>query len=284
MPAIPVGLQGLMPERGLWGEVEIHAEDRDEAHKPLEPMLLRSGDAEIGVILDRVATAEGWEGTVGGGVGGLEVFQSVRKVEGKLQSRLDWRYTRGIGSALEQLLACEVMLYALRDEKVDLLWPDGDTDVEANIEPPEDGSDWAEELEGLQAFLGYVAELEAWVGQSIEPPAHPSRDDVETLGEVIARIREPEAPVTWQRVELDPGASDPDTDAPLQFALIRPLAVRIFDTQVDIGLEVLHLPEGRLSREGDMLVIVPVGAQGVGTARLLHPDEAPPEAARPLSG
>jgi hypothetical protein len=283
MPQIPVGLQGLMPESGLWGEIEVEADERLRAHRsaPFGQVLLCVGEKEIGVTLDAVETIDCWDGTIGGGVGGLEIFQSVRKTPERLESRLDWRYTRGIGSALEQLIACEAILSALHGAKVELRTLDGHSPVEASMDPPSDSAEWQAELTAVQEFLEYVAELEAWVGERLEPPSSPSRDDLAALSEAIGRIREPEAPLTWRRVELDPGASDSPIDGPLQFAFTQPLWVPIFGREIYLGGELLRFPEGRLVREGETLVVLPNGPEGTGTANLLHPDEAPPESMQP---
>jgi hypothetical protein len=282
MPAIPVGLQGLMPETGLWGAVEVQAESAAHEQPPhMPPVLVSAGDAQVGVTLAPVDTADGWDVTLGGGVGGLEIFQSSRIADGTVKSQLDWRYTRGVGSGLDQLLACQVMLAALQTEKVDLRWPEGGIAVQAAMHPPGDSEEWQEELDSLRTFLGYVAELEAWLGHDLHPPAHPSAEDTQILGDIIPRIREHEAPLTWQRIELDPGAVEPAEDGPFQFALMRPLSARIFGSEVYLGIELLHFPEGCLERDGETLAIVPIGEAGAGTARLYHPDEAPADAAEP---
>ncbi|MBA3807039.1 MAG: hypothetical protein H0X28_01395 [Solirubrobacterales bacterium] len=283
MPQIPVGLQGLMPEGGIWGAAEVEASGHLRASDPapLGQFLLCVGDQEIGVTLDAVETGDGWDGTIGGGVGGLEIFQSVRKRGARFESQLDWRYTRGIGSALEQLVACDAVLAALSGTKVELRALTGQSLVEASLDPPPDTEEWKEELASITGFLGYVAELEAWTGERIEPPSHPSEHDVAALGEAIGRIRQPEAPLTWQRIELDPGAIEPEMDGPFQFAWTRPLWIRLFGSEIYLGGELLHFPEGRLVREGGTLVVEPYGSEGTGTARFLHPDEAPAEAMQP---
>jgi hypothetical protein len=104
---------------------------------------------------------------------------------------------------------------------------------------------------------------------------------LELLSKAIGRIREPEAPLTWRRVEIDPGATEPSIDGPLQFAWTRPLFVRLFGDKFYLGGELLHFPEGRLAREGETLVVLPIDAEGTGTAHLLHPDEAPPQSMQP---
>jgi hypothetical protein len=282
MPEIPVGLQGLMPEEGLWGSVEVRAEDVPaRGPRTMPPVLVAAGDAKMGLTLALVDTLEGWDATLGGGAGGLEIFQSVRKVDGAGQMQLDWRYTRGVGSALEQLVACQVMLAAVRDGKVELRYPEGGIAVNAVMPPSGDSAEWQEELASLEIFLGYVAELEAWTGHTLSPPASPSEDALRLLGELIARIREPEAPMTWEKLKLDPGAVEPTEDGSFQFALTRPLFARIFDEEVYLGIELLHFPEGKLVRDGESLAIAPNGEKGAGTARLLHPEEAPPEAGEP---
>lgn len=277
MPNIPVGLQGLMPEGGVWGFAQVEARELSpgEGAAPSLPMILCVGQQQIGITLDVVEAVDGWDGTLGGGVGGLEIFHSVRRRADELESRVDWRYTRGVGSALEQLVACEAMLTFVLEGKVELRRPSGETVIAAATEPPSDGAEWHSELVEIQAFLAYVAEVEAWTGERLEPPPHPSEDDAAALGEAVGRIRQPEAPLTWRRVELDPGARDHEIVGPLQFAWTRPLSIRLFGSVVYLGGELLRFPEGRLVREGETLVVLPIGAEGTGTAHFLRPGEAP---------
>jgi hypothetical protein len=282
MSEVPVGLQGLVPDEGLWGEMEIAASGPVvEAEGPRLPrsMLVCAESAQIGVTLRDVDSAPGWDVTLAGGVGGLEIFQSSRIAEDGLKMQMDWRYTRGVGSGLEQLLAVQVMLAALRSKQVDLRYPSGAAAVEARFEPPGDAQDWESELEQLEVLLGYVAELEAWLGHELSPPAWPAEQDAQTLSTVIPLIREPEQQITWQQIDLAPGAKRPDCDGPFAFALLRPLWARLFGSEVYLGMELLHFPEGRLEGDDDSLAIVPVGDVGAGTRRLHHPEEAPPEAA-----
>jgi hypothetical protein len=286
MAKIPVGLQALMPEDGLWGPMEIEA-SRSPAtpQSPRRPMLVCAGNAEVGIVMDEVDSPPGWDFTFGGGVGGLEIFQSSRLVDDKLQMQMDWRYTRGVGSGLEQLLAVQVMLAALRSERVDLRYPSGGNAVEAIMKPPGETEDWQAELDQLVVLLGYVAEVEAWLGHELRPPAFPTEEDAHTLAVIIPMIREPEQAITWQRVDLAPGANRPDSDGPFAFALMRPLWARLFGAEVYLGMELLHFPEGRLEGQADDLAIVPNNDQGTGMLRLHHPEDAPPEAAnRPPNG
>ena len=89
MSAVPVGLQSLMPEQGIWGEAQLNVEPAEPAPVvPRIPALVRAGDAEVGVVLEMVDSPQGWDFTLGGGVGGLELFQFARDVDGALQSQL----------------------------------------------------------------------------------------------------------------------------------------------------------------------------------------------------
>jgi hypothetical protein len=167
-------------------------------------------------------------GTLHGAAGGVELFFSLRGSAEEIESRLDWRYTRGEGSALEQLLGARLMLAALRGELVELVQPKDDHVLMSGIvDAPDDAAEWREELETREAFLSYVAELEAWLGTHLHPPAQPTSSDAGVLSSIIPLIRRPEAPITWQRVELAPGASRPSDDGPLQFALLQPLHARL---------------------------------------------------------
>ena len=233
-----------------------------------------------------VDSPQGWDFTLGGGVGGLELFQFARDVDGALQSQLDWRFTRGIGSALDQLLACRVMLGALQEKKVELRRPgEAEPFVTAAFVPPGDTEAWQEELDVAEIFLGYVAELEAWLGATLDPPARPSEDDLRTLGWIIPAIRGEQANVTWTRVEveIDPQAVQADDGGSFKLSILQSLSARIFDREVFLGTELFELDEAQLEGDGTTRAMVPAAGDGTGTMRLLHPDELPPEASWPRS-
>lgn len=218
-----------------------------------------------------------WLGTLHAAAGGVELFFSLRGPREQIESRLDWRFTRGEGSGLEQLLGARLMLVALRGELVEVVDPgDGRVLMSGTLDAPDDAPAWQEELETRVTFLGYVAELEAWLGDHLFPPAQPEPSDAEVLSTVIPLIRQPQATMTWQRVELAPGADRPADDGPFQFALLQPLHARLFGQEVYLGMELLHLPEAQVEGDADYLAIVPAGDTGTGTSRLHHPDEAPP--------
>ena len=286
MAAVPVGLRGLMPAEGLWGHAELVAVDEPVEESILEPtipVIVRAAGTELGLVLAPGDAPKGWLGTMAGAAGGLELFQSVRgPSEGEIQSRLDWRYTRGEGTGLEQLLACRIMLAGLRGESVELIDPeDRRVLVAATIDPPQTAEDDIVELQELETFLGYVAEVEAWLGAPLSPPAHPTEADARALGWLVPLVRDPTQEATWTRIEMAPGAKRPENDGPWQFAFMQPLYAKIFGSDVYVGMEWWHIPGGMLEGEGDVLAIVPLSAPGKATVRLERPDVVPPEAARP---
>lgn len=283
MESIPVGLRGLMPEEGLWGAVEVIAEEtRPAAAEFRQPVIVRAGGTELGMVLTMGEPPEGWHAMLRAAAGGLEVFYFQRGESDNLESRLDWRYTLGEGSGIEQLLATRIMLAAGRGELIELVDPDsGGVLISGKADGIDDPEEWQQDLEPREKFLGYVAELEAWLGQHLMPPAPPSEEDVKALSEIIPMIRQPEASITWKHVAMAPGAIAPEDDGPFAFALLQPLHARLFAEEVYLGMQLLHFPEGRVVDEGENLAIVPVSETGEGTSRLSHPDEVPPEAAQP---
>lgn len=284
MPTVPTGLRGLMPEAGLWGEVEVTAEATEAAAPPpfRQPVVVRAGGVQIGMVLAEAEPAPEWDRTLHAAAGGVELFLSLRGPQGKIDPRLDWRYTPGQGTGLEQLLGARLMVAALRGELVEIVQPaDGHLLISGTLDAPDDAAVWRQSLETREAFLGYVAELEAWLGSSLEPPADPELSDAEVLSTVIPLIREPHAEITWQRVEVASGATPPSReDGPFRFALLQPLHAQLFGQQVYVGMQMLSLPEGLVEgEEPGPIAIVPVGETGTGTSRLHHPDEAPPDVA-----
>lgn len=289
MDVIPVGLRGLFPEEGLWGEVEVRAEGqprvlgRPDTSDPMAgPLLLRCGETELGVVMAPTDAPDGWEHAVHGATGGLALALVARRGgdKGEVELRPDWSFTRGEGSAREQLLATRAVLAALGGRPIELFRPDGAWLSRAIMQPPDDSAQWRELLLEREAFLAYVAEVEAWLGRELFPPAAPTEADAKALGAIIPLIRKPETSLNWTRVEMTPGGEAPEGSGPWQFALLQPLWADLFGERIYLGMELVHFPEGRIDTSGDNLAIVPVGESGHGTSRLHHPDEVPPEAAR----
>ena len=288
MDVVPVGMQGLFPEKGLWGEVEIIAEAHptivappDPADPMAGPFLVRCGATELGVVMTPTDAPDGWEHAVHGSTGGLALMLTARPAQeaGKIVFRPDWRLTRGEGSAREQLLATRTVLAALDGAPVELCRPNGVQLARGAMERPDDADQWRKVLEQRQTFLGYVAEVEAWLGRELFPPETPTEADAKALAALVPLIREPETSITWTRVEMAPGARAPEHDGPWQFAFLQPLWADLFDERVYVGMEMIVFPEGLIDASGEHLAVVPVGDSGKGTSRLHHPDEAPPEAA-----
>ena len=283
LPSIPVGLRGLMPEEGLWGAAEVIASDTPVHVEPPEfrqPVIVRAGDTELGMVLSFGEAPDDWLGSVQGSAGGLELFYLQRGEPEAFESRLDWRFTLGQGVAVEQLLATRIMRAAMRGALIEVVDPhDGRVLMDGTAGDIDTSPDWEEQLGARETFLAYVSELEAWLGRHLEPPARPSEDDARALSAIIPMIRQPEALITWTHVAMAPGAPKPEGDGPFQFAVLQPLHARLFGEEIYLGMEFLHFPEGRVVAEGDDLAVVPVGETGEGTLRLSHPDEVPPEAA-----
>jgi hypothetical protein len=288
LDVVPVGLRGLFPEEGLWGEVEVIAEDQPrivaqpETADPMAgPLLVRCGETELGVVMAPTEVPADWEHAVHGSTGGLGPMLVARRGEEKGQAEMssEWRFTHGEGSAREQLLATRTVLAALGGAPLELFRPSGVWLARGVMEPPDDAVQWREVLQGRQTFLEYVTEAEAWLGRELFPPAAPTEADAKALGAIVELIREPEASITWTRVEMASGAAAPEGDGPWRFAFLQPLWADLFGERIYVGMEFIVFPEGRIDARREHLAIVPVGDTGHGTSRLHHPDEVPPEAA-----
>jgi hypothetical protein len=290
MGEVPIGLQGLFPEDGVWGEAEISAEDQSviAAPPPADPMggpmLLRCGDSEVGIMMSTADTPDGWEHAVHGSTGGLQMILMGRQGDddGKADLRHEWSFTRGEGSGREQLLAARVMLAVLQRKPLELLRPNGDWLARGGVmEPLEREEEWRESLEKRLEFLSYVAEVEAWLGRELFPPADLTDADAKALQAIVSLVRQPETSLSWTRIELSAGATPPEHDGPWQFALVQPLHADLFGERIDVATELIHIPEGLIDASGDNLAVVPVEDVGEGTSQLYHPDEVPSDAAKP---
>lgn len=288
MNRVPPALQGLLPTETEHGVIEISALPLEPLPEFRQPVLLACGGTEALIELVSVDPPEEWSGALAGGLGGLEVFFLIRgPAADRIESHFDWRWRAGVGTTLEQLLACEVMIAALERSTVELRDPRDDRVVVAGT--MEEASDDAE-LEGLRGrreLLALLGELEAWTGEQLEPPVEWSEGDVGALQFAVGRIRRPVEDVTWTRQRLtvnDPKLPE-DLEQPHQLATVRPIGIRLFDREVWIGHELLHLPHVQfdLMEEGGRqhFYIEPPSDPGHATLRLFPPEEGPPLPATP---
>jgi hypothetical protein len=289
--AVPVGLRGLLPEDPVSGEVEITAvEDVPQSppsSQPGLPMLVRAGDAELGLVFNPAEPPAGSGHAIAGSAGGLELFISLGDRPGERKPQMDWRWRLGEGDALAQLLACEVMLNAYRGELVELINPtDSSIGASAKLEEPGDSADLAE-LEDVRSFLSYVAEAEAWLGVPLEPSSHPSKSDAAVLSELIGRIRDPHYTGTWDRVEVELNGPPPTEEDAWALVLLQPLYAELFGAQRYLGTERLHMPKARYERltgdeaAGDHVTMVPAEDARDLDVRFYSPVEVPEAATRP---
>lgn len=255
----------------------------EQALEPLpfrRAIIVRAGTPELAMVLTETKPARGWAGTLHASAGGLELFVSMRGSD-PVETRLDWRYTLGRGGALEQFLAVQIMLQALLGQVVAITQAaDEHQLISATLDRPTDVDELIEDLEARRQFLGYVTEVEAWLGRILKPPPRPSARDATTVSALLPLIRQPKSPITWTRVSMAPGAAPPDGEGPFQFSLLQPLYATLFGEELYVGMEWLYLPEGRVIAEAEELAIVPYGATGTGTSTIFPPDEVPAEAAR----
>lgn len=286
---VPVGLRGLLPEEPVSGAFQISAREVKRPSAPAGiPILVRSGSTELGIVLAAVEPLEGWDLTAAGSAGGLDVFMSMRTRNGDQEPYMNWRWRQGEGSALEQLLAAEVVLSAHRGDPIELITPaDGKAVVVATMNPREGLEDDLREIENDRKFLEYAAEAEAWLGTTLVPPASPSESDAEILSWLVAQIRTPEHKGKLTRVEFVLSRSIADVDEPFQIATVQPLHAELFGEERYLGLQQIHIPEARFDgvkgteEAGDTVVIVPADAEGQVTVRLYPPTMAPEETALP---
>ncbi len=287
-PAVPVGLRGLVPE-AAWGAMEIGPASKGVLeHKPRAPLafLARAGDASLGMaFVPADEPSPGYEVTLVAATGGLELLLFARAkpgkpfVPGNMDTRLDWRHTLGLGPALDQLLSCRLLLAVM----------DGDSLVLSSAEQPEAEMVGVapdhfseQEIAGLrrhEQFLRLVCELQAWLGRPLEPPARPTPEDAAELGRALSLIREPERRGTWREIRITLGQQPPDT---FDVAVLEAVYVSLFGHRIYLGVDQIVLSAARVGeRDGDDAQLVPVGEDGELVARLFHPDDASPEAARP---
>ena len=184
---VPIGLRGLLPEGPTAGIFEIHpAGDLKPPERPppgTMSLLVRAGETELGVVLTSVDPPAGQTGLLVGSVGGLELRLNFHGQPGDGQIGMGWRWTTGEGSALEQLLAAQLVLAAHRLQPVELFDPGLDRIVvSAVMDELDDLDQRVAEIEEAIAYLGFAVEVETWTGKPLYPPAIPSDADAKVLG------------------------------------------------------------------------------------------------------
>jgi len=280
---VPKGFRGLVPEEPIEGAVEIHAMDRPAQEPVGLPVLVRAGSSEIGVVLVPAEPVEGWERTTSGAAGGLEIFFSLRsKPDGGMQSRMDWRWSLGEGTALEQRLAAEVMFAGYLGGSVELVTPhDGKVVVSGALAGVDRSERELGELEQIREFLKLAADAEAWLGSSLYPPARPTDEDARVLSELAARIHRPASEGTVESVKFTLSRPLAGIEQPFQLALMHNLYGPLFGETRYLGLERIHLPKARFDESvtgeeqpGETVLVVPAEDEKA-EIFLYSPREAP---------
>jgi hypothetical protein len=278
---VPLGLRGLMPEGRITGSFQITA-SIEPLSAPQIPVLLRAGDTELGLVLGAGDAIDGWDFTLAGSAGGLDVTLPLRKRDDTVDITLRWHWRLGEGDAIEQLLAAKIVLAAYRGSNIDMLATAEDRVVAvASMNLPDDVQNHIADLESICHYLEYAAEAQAWLGAPIEPVARPTDGDLATLNQLIGRIRHPEADGTWDRVEVTLSAEPPFGDGAFAALLHQPIYGDLFGRRRYLGLEAVHLPEARISpftgaeAPGDRVTIIPSGTTREVRVMFVSPTTAP---------
>lgn len=286
--SVPVGLRGLMPEGLHTGTFEIGAIPETDSSSPPQPsgmpVLVRSGGCEVGIVLSAVEPQDGETGLLVGSVGGLELNLRFHGRPGDGQIEMNWRWTAGEGSAIEQLLAAQVLLAGHRGEPVEIFDPTLDRVVVSTTpDTIEERAERIAEIESVIDYLEIVSEVETWIGEPLPAPAVPAESDVRTLGELLGRIRNPNVEGTWERIEMVLTA-ETDLDV-FQVAVISPVDATLFGRSYYVGGELVRIPKARFAefagepQIGDSVAIVPADDNTI-SVLFQPPAQAPEEAVR----
>jgi hypothetical protein len=286
-PEVPVGLRGLLPEQPLWGGATLFPHEVEEIPPP-DPVLLAliiAGSTELAV---RFVQAEeplpGWDGTMIGSTGGLELTQSARMDDGKITlDQLGWRHNLGVGTATEQYLSAKLLLAALEGEEVVIQIGGDEGEVgRASLALDDESSDQEgiADLRTHVSFLEYACEVQAWLGVPLFPPARPSKEDIEELGRALGMIRQPQAMGTWTDIQLTTATDYPAADAgEAEVVIFQPAWAKFFGVEQYIGMEALHFDSVTIHRDGQNTVLRP-GKNNTVATELVHPEKMSVEAAR----
>jgi hypothetical protein len=284
---IPVGLRGLVPETALPGKVEITAVDPKPVPMPGLPVLVQAGSAELGLVLGGVEPLPEWDMTAAGSAGGLEVFMSYRGDEDPREANMSWRWQLGEGSAMEQLLAAQIMLAAHRGEEIVLINPfDGNVLVRALMDKPAEAQERIEGIEAVCQVLGLVSEVEAWIEAPLDPPADPTEDDASVLRELLPRIRKPDERGGLESIDLVLTQPTLELADVFQLSICSAFRATLFGTERYFGMDWIYVPRARLressgeEQAGDKVTVVPEGDPNATKRRFYRPSEVDEAAAK----
>jgi hypothetical protein len=285
---VPVGLRGLLPDEEVTGTFVISADSRPgQAHTPTFPMLVRAGSAELGLVMSYVEPLEGWDIGLAGGAGGLQLLMSLRRSGDVRDHKMNFRWRLGEGTALEQLLAAEVMLAAYQGADVKLVTP-GDGHVVAVMAMDERvDEEERSEITSIHEFLSYAAEAEAWLGIALNPPAQPTEVDARVLSWLVSQIRTPRREGTLTRLEFVLARPLAGLEEPFQIMAPRAMRGPLFGQERYLGTEVIHVPRARFDaptgreQTGDTIAVVPDDGDDTVTIEFRSPTAWPEEASKP---
>lgn len=284
MTKVPVGMRGVMTDEPVFGTVTLTPETSSDEPSPPPPSLvgiIAAGEHELGMAFAPADEAvAGWDMTLGGAAGGLEIFHSMRGEPEALEHTLDWRHTFGEGSALEQLLGCRVMIAVLKGEAVRLLQPGTREQIWLLAPVVETYDEDVRDLRARERLLALAAELEAWVGEPLVVPARPTDEDIKALSQALGRIRSPEVKGSWHHVRVIPDRPLP-TD-PVEVRVLDVRETQLFGAAVFLGVEEIHLALATSTATEDGVDLRPVEGHEQVVALLHRPAALPAEAARPL--
>ncbi len=282
MANVPVGLRGLMPDEPVFGEISLISMRTESQPTDLTIVgVLVAGSHELGMSFAPLEPpVTGWDITLAGAAGGLEIFHSMRQGPAEaLEHNLDWRHTFGEGSAIEQLLACRILRAALEGKPVRLLSPRHRDQIWLLAPLEGDFADDIEDLESREQLLEAASELELWTGDPLEVPPRPSDEEIRELFEVVGRIRSPEIDGKWEKVDLV--AENDLPDKPFEVRVLEAREATIFAVDLFVGIEVIDLPLAEATPKGDEVRLRPIQGHEEMTAVLYPPSVYPAEVARP---
>lgn len=281
MANVPVGLRGLMPDEPVFGQISLISADANPKPKDLGLVgVVVAGTDEIGMSLTAIEPpVAGWDVTLGGAAGGLEIFHSMRRgTSGAFEHNLDWRHVFGEGSAIEQLLACRVLRSALEGKPVRLLNPHDRSQLWLLAPLEGDYDEDVRELGVREQIMTAATEVEIWTGVPIEVPARPSEEELWKLAEVLGRIKTPTVDGEWEKIDLTPNGEIPAD--PVVVQILEAREETLFGAHLFLGIEQIELPMARATKTDEGARIEPVDGNKKMTAHLYPPSAYPPEAAR----
>lgn len=240
----PAGLRGLAPEGPVSGTFRIGA--LESVERPRRPgLLLRCGEYRIAMTPDELDSKADPEIAWRGGCGGLSLVVRRKVSNDEISYPTDLNWKAGQGSASSQLASAKLFGETLRGFELEITTIDESLVLAKLSSTANPVAATLEAFDETLDFLGLCAEVEAWLGFLLEPPANPTVHDASVLARLITRIRAT-GNGKFGTIKSILTKPLPEMDDVFQIAVTSAYRDELFGQERYLGMEFIHIDRARL--------------------------------------